>query len=150
MSNATGGTGGGSNTGPRLDARGMPEGAPLKEGFEITPREAKARLAEPGRLLLIDCRTKPEWDLVHVEGSVHIPLDEIEARHDEVEPDPGQQVAIICHHGVRSMKAALALRALGHPDVVSVAGGIELWSLAADPTVPRYERGPGVLRLLGR
>jgi adenylyltransferase/sulfurtransferase len=82
---------------------------------------------------------------------VHVPLSELEKRHDEIEPAPGQQVAILCHHGVRSLKATHALRAL-RKDLAqcrSVAGGIELWSRAADPAVPRYERGPGVLRLVG-
>jgi rhodanese-related sulfurtransferase len=133
-----------------LDARGLPAGYTLKEGLEVSPRETKAAMGEPSKVLLLDCRTQPEWDLVHVEGAIHIPLDQIEQRHDEIELEPGQQLAVICHHGVRSMKAALALRALGHPNAVSVAGGIELWSLAADPSVPRYERGPGVLKLLGK
>ncbi|MBL8962643.1 MAG: rhodanese-like domain-containing protein [Phycisphaerae bacterium] len=126
----------------------MPAGATLREGLEITPRQAKSRFETPGRLVLVDVRTKPEWDLVHIPGSVHIPLDEIERRHDEIDRAPDQELAILCHHGVRSMKAALALRALGHAGAVSVAGGIELWSLAADPSIPRYERGPGVLRLV--
>jgi rhodanese-related sulfurtransferase len=137
-------------TSPGLDGRGLPTGYVLKEGLEVSPRETKAAMTDPSKVLLVDCRTQPEWDLVHVTGSVHIPLDQIEQRHDEIELEPGQQLAVICHHGVRSMKAALALRALGHPSAVSVAGGIELWSLAADPAVGRYERGPGVLRLLGK
>ena len=143
------GTGSGSGHGPaKLDARGLPQGTELKEGFEISPRDAKT-MVESGKALLLDVRTQPEWDLVHVKGSVHIPLDQIEKRYDEIELAPGQELAVLCHHGVRSLKAALALRALGHPKAISVAGGIELWSLAADPNVPRYERGPGVLRLLG-
>lgn len=126
-----------------LDARGMPKGAALREGYEITPREAMAGVRD-GSLVLVDCRTQAEWDFVHVAGSVHVPLDEIERRHDEIDVREGQRVAVICHHGVRSLKATLALRQLGHPACVSVAGGIDLWSLAADPSVRRYERSNGV------
>lgn len=139
---------GGSMAG--LDARGLPQGYVLREGIEISPRDAKTKLHTEGRMLLVDVRTTPEWDLVHIPGSLHIPLDQIEERHDEIELLPGQELAVLCHHGVRSLKAALALRALGHPGAVSVAGGIELWSQAADASVPRYERGPGVLRLVGK
>lgn len=135
---------------PPLDSRGLPTGYELKQGLEVTPREIKSALADPSRVLLVDVRTQPEWDLVHVPGSIHIPLDQIEQRHDEIDLAPGQQLAVICHHGVRSLKGALALRALGFPHAVSVAGGIELWSLSADPDIPRYERGPGVLKLLGK
>ncbi|MCC6427590.1 MAG: rhodanese-like domain-containing protein [Phycisphaerales bacterium] len=135
---------------PNLDNRGLPIGFTLKPGLEISPRDAKARLETPGAMVMVDCRTQPEWDLVHIPGTIHIPLDQVEERHDEIELKPGQELAILCHHGVRSLKAALTLRALGHPNAVSVAGGIELWSLAADTNIPRYERGPGVLRLLPR
>ena len=131
----------------KLDDRGVPVGYNFKPQYERTPRDARASIAA-GAALLIDCRTKEEFELVHIPGSVHIPLHELEDRIDEIEPAQGQEVLVICHHGVRSMKAALALRQHGHPDAKSVAGGIELWSLAADHSVPRYERGPGVLRLI--
>lgn len=126
-----------------LDERGLPVGYAFRPEYEVSPREAKARLtAAAPDILLIDCRTQPEWDLVHLPGSILIPLADIEARADEIEPAPGQTVAVICHHGVRSMRAALALRQLGHPSAMSVAGGIDAWSLGADPTIVRYERGP--------
>lgn len=131
-----------------IDGRGLPTGTTLRPD-EVSPRDAKA-MADAGRALLVDVRTREEWDLVHVPGSVHVPLGELEKRHDEIEPAPGQEVAVICHHGVRSLKAVHTLRAL-RADLAgcrSVAGGIELWSLAADTAVPRYERGPGVLRLV--
>lgn len=128
-----------------LDDRGLPAGYPFKPDLELTPRDAMHLLRE-GKLLLIDCRTHPEFDYVHIDGSVLIPLDEIERRASEVEPDPGQQVAVLCHHGVRSMRATLALRALGVPGCLSVAGGIDAWSLGADAAVKRYERSGGVIR----
>lgn len=128
---------------------GLPRGYQFKPEYELTPRMVKARLDEaPMSVLLIDCRTQPEWDLVHVPGSVHIPLDEIEERAEEARPEPGQVVALICHHGVRSLRAALALRALGVPGAMSVAGGIECWALTADPRLKRYERTGGVCRPL--
>jgi rhodanese-related sulfurtransferase len=117
----------------------------LRPGLEITPRDAKAKL-EAGSLLLIDCRTQEEWDAVHVAGSVHIPLHELEQRVDEVLAKPGQQVAVLCHHGVRSLKGALALRQIGFPLAQSVAGGIDLWSIAADARVVQYDRDASGLR----
>lgn len=117
---------------------------------EILPKDAAA-LAASGSALIVDVRTGPEWDLVHLPGSVHVPLDELESRHDEIEPRPGQDVLVLCHHGRRSLVAALALRNLGREELRtarSIFGGIELWSRDADPAVPRYERGPGVLRIV--
>ncbi len=121
---------------------------PINPQMELTPQQTKLLLDE-GKLLLIDCRTPAEFELVHVAGAQLLPLDQIESRHDEVEPEPGQTVAVMCHHGVRSLKAAHALRALGHGNVMSVAGGIDLWSLQVDKSVGRYERSTGVPRFVG-
>jgi rhodanese-related sulfurtransferase len=118
---------------------GLPESYPFKPEYELTPKYVHDAVAQ-NRVLLIDCRTREEFDFVHVPGSVHIPLDEIERRADEVVSAPGQEVAVICHHGVRSMRAALALRALGQPRAMSVAGGIDAWSQGVDPGIKRYER----------
>jgi adenylyltransferase/sulfurtransferase len=43
-----------------------------------------------------------------------------------------------CKAGVRSLKAAKALKKMGFENVKSMAGGIEEWSESIDPTVPRY------------
>ncbi len=131
------------------DTAGLPPGYVLRPELELTARQVKGMLdAGTPRVLIVDVRTQPEWDAVHLKGAVHIPLDEVERRADEIELNPGQTLAVICHHGVRSLKASLALRALGFPAAMSIAGGMDAWSLGADPTVARYERGPGGVRLL--
>jgi len=127
---------------------GLPPGYQLKPGLEISPREASEKLRRD-EVTLIDCRTAPEWEIARVEPAIHVPLGEIEARAEDIREEAerrGKPVAVICHHGVRSLKAALALRALGVPGAVSVAGGIEAWSQAIDPSVPRYERSGDACR----
>ncbi len=128
---------------PGLDARGLPPGYPFKPDLEMTPREAMAALAREDAVLF-DVRTIEEWRVSRVEGAVHIPLHELESRFGEVEDaadeKPGKPVAFLCHHGVRSLKASLFARERGIEGARSVAGGIDLWSLAADASVPRYER----------
>jgi rhodanese-related sulfurtransferase len=140
-----------------LDSRGLPAGQRLHPDFEISPRDAAQLLASaPTKTVLVDCRTDEEFALVRVPGSIHLPFHELEARAVELEIDDGAQVLVICHHGVRSMKAALALRAMSAAGAAptstatarSIAGGIDLWSLAVDPSIPRYERGPGGSRIV--
>ncbi len=128
---------------PRLDARGLPHGYPFKPDWEITPRDAKAALDAPGEdaPLLLDCRKPEEWETARIQGAVLIPMGEIERRLDELEDEAGgrdRPIVVHCHHGVRSMKVAGLLRAVGFTNVRSMAGGIELWSMAVDATVPRY------------
>jgi rhodanese-related sulfurtransferase len=125
---------------PALDARGLPPGYPFKPDLEITPREVRDRLARgPGAVLLIDCRTPGEHATARIAGARLIPMDELPRRVEEIEDAVGEDTALVihCHHGVRSLRAALFLRGKGL-EAKSMAGGIELWSLDIDPAVPRY------------
>ena len=47
-------------------------------------------------------------------------------------------MACLCHHGVRSQQVAYFLADRGYEQVVNVAGGIDAWSVQADPAIPRY------------
>lgn len=122
-----------------LDDRGLPPGYPLKPEWELTPRQIKAAMAEPESIVLIDCRRQGEWDTARIAGARLIPLDELAARLPEIEAlaDGDSTIAIHCHHGVRSLKAAAFLRQHGI-HAYSMAGGIDLWSAAVDASVPRY------------
>jgi rhodanese-related sulfurtransferase len=53
--------------------------------------------------------------------------------------DPSAKTIVLCHHGVRSMNAAMFLAGeKGFTDVYNVTGGIDAYSLGADASVPRY------------
>jgi rhodanese-related sulfurtransferase len=128
---------------PKLDARGLPVGYTLKPDWEVTPRDAKAKLHQPEatRPVLLDCRRPEEWAFNRIDGAVHIPMNEIEARLDELDEltnNRQRPIIVQCHHGVRSLRVTATLRAHGFKDVVSLAGGIDLWSMDVDPSVPRY------------
>jgi rhodanese-related sulfurtransferase len=127
-------------SGSPVDAEGLPRGYPFRAAYEITAREAKRLLDAGGdAIVIIDVRTVPEWEHAHVPGSILIPLDEIERRADEVAPAPGQMVACLCHHGVRSAQVAGFLEQRhGFASVTNFSGGIDAWSVQVDATVPRY------------
>lgn len=118
--------------------------ARVNPSFEVSPAAAKAAL-DAGRAVIIDVRTAAEWECVRLPGTTLIPLDAIAHRADEIEVEPGQDVLVLCHHGRRSLDAMHVLRASGRPELAnakSIAGGIEAWALEADPSLPRYVRGP--------
>ena len=124
---------------PPLDANGLPQGKRLNDDWEISPRETK-RLFDADEIVLIDCRRDEEFDAVRIEGVELYPLDEIGAMIDDLEEHRGKPIVIHCHTGVRSLKAAAFLRAQGFDDAKSMAGGIELWSIDVDQSVPRYTK----------
>lgn len=52
--------------------------------------------------------------------------------------DPARPVAVLCHHGGRSLRVAHFLAHNGFEHVANLAGGIDAWALERDPAVPRY------------
>jgi rhodanese-related sulfurtransferase len=104
---------------------------------QIHPIELKKMLDAGAPVMLLDVRQPEEHEYCALPGSVLIPLGELHARTAEIEPGEAL-VVVYCHHGVRSMSGAAILAHAGLPNVASLTGGIELWSHAVDPTVPRY------------
>lgn len=103
---------------------------------QIQPADLKAALDAGRAVVLLDVRQPEEHALCALPGSVLIPLGELAGRVDEV-PADGRPVVVYCHHGVRSLTGAAILIRAG-VDAVSLAGGIDRWALAVDPSVPRY------------
>lgn len=102
----------------------------------ITPRELKARLERRELLVLLDVRDGWEVALARLDNAVHIPMDEIELRADEL--SPGDPIVVYCHHGVRSAAVAEYLRGLGFAKAVNLAGGIDQWAIQVDSSLRRY------------
>ena len=106
--------------------------------MEIAPQQLAEKLRRGERVWLLDVRHEWEHQLARLPGEALIPLHELPARLDEVRPPEGVEIVCYCHHGMRSLSAAAILRQAGFGNAVSLAGGIDLWSRAIDPSVPRY------------
>jgi len=135
-----------------MSGQDLPEGYPFQRDWEITPREAAEMMRKgPGAIVAIDCRERGEWETARVAGMTLVPLGEIESRIEEIErlASAGGTVAVMCHHGRRSMKAAMLLRQLGVENAMSIAGGIDWWSRSVDATVPRYTKDASGCRVVG-
>jgi rhodanese-related sulfurtransferase len=132
-----------------MDERGLPPGAVIRPEYEVTPRQLEQMLSGQDRPLVLDVRLDSEFRTAQIKGSLHIPLHLLEGRVDEVvDAADGRMVVTLCHHGVRSLKASLFLRQAGVANAMSMAGGIEAWSLAIDSSVPRYERNGEACRVI--
>ena len=90
---------------------------------EVGPARA-LELARDGALLL-DVREPEEWRAGHIEGSVHVPLDDLpRARLPQDVP-----LVAVCRSGNRSGRATAWLSRQG-VDVVNLAGGVAAWQRA--------------------
>jgi rhodanese-related sulfurtransferase len=91
---------------------------------EVTPDQAMDYYRR-GDVVFLDVRTGTEWLGGHIPGAVHIPLDQLSRRYDEL--DPVLETLVICSHGVRSATAGLWLHDIGFERVANVRHGICRW-----------------------
>jgi rhodanese-related sulfurtransferase len=107
----------------------------VEADLEISPQETAA-LMKQGNVKLIDVRTPYEYAIAHIEGC---PLVDEGLAKEIVETWPKDTpIVTICHHGVRSLDAAVYLRHQGFTQVRSMRGGIDVWSQVIDASIPRY------------
>ena len=85
--------------------------------------------------LLLDVREHVELEQAAVDGAVHIPMNEIPERINEI--DREKTVICMCHVGGRSAQVAAYLLSQGFEKVYNLAGGIEAWAHDVDAGVIR-------------
>ena len=107
--------------------------------LETTPQDVKQRLDAGEKIHLVDVREPQEFELARIAGGELIPMRTIPGAFQQLEAKAGVAPLIVfCHHGVRSLNVVHWLREQGVDACQSMAGGIDAWSLAIDPGVPRY------------
>jgi rhodanese-related sulfurtransferase len=104
---------------------------------QIRPSELRERLelAEDAPFLL-DVREPREFAFCRIEGAVSIPLGELPRRAHEL--PAGREIVAICHHGVRSLQAAMFLMQARALTVTNLHGGVAAWAREIDPSMKQY------------
>ena len=105
---------------------------------QINVQQLAVHLAAGQPVCLVDVRQPWEHAIAALPNSILLPLDDLPCWTDEIQPKADALLVVYCHHGVRSLSGAAILERIGFENVVSLAGGIDAWSLHVDPTVPRY------------
>ncbi len=98
--------------------------------------------AVPQDARILDVREDHEWEAGHIDGALHIPLDELPSRVDELDPD--EDLHVICRLGGRSKRAAEWLEGNGYT-AINVTGGMNDWLEAGRPLVSETDGEPTVL-----
>ena len=113
----------------------MAIGVPL----EIDTQTAAQLKADGQKVIFIDVREPNEFAICKIEGAELIPMRQIPAEIQDLESKAEHHMLVVfCHHGMRSLNVVNWLRQQGVEACTSMAGGIDAWSLAIDPSVPRY------------
>ena len=104
---------------------------------QLNVHQLKARLeSADNKPLLLDVREAWEIRLCSLEGSLHIPMGQVPARLNEL--DPQREIVVLCHHGIRSNRVAFFLSHQGYSNVQNLAGGVNAWAREIDNTMSTY------------
>jgi len=111
------------------------------KGISALPLEVPTKMLATLRVegkqhQVLDVREAWELDICRLTDCLHIPLDELAQRVDELPKD--QPIVVVCHTGVRSLKATHFLREAGLVHATNLIGGVEAWATDIDPDMQRY------------
>ena len=76
--------------------------------------------------ILLDVRTKEEYESGYIPGAINIPLSDINENVVSSLPDKSQIILVYCRSGNRSRQASDKLSRLGYTNIIEI-GGINSW-----------------------
>ena len=100
--------------------------------LNITAEEAKKLMDSEKDRIILDVRSREEYDQGHIPGAILIPNTEIEAKAADLLPDKDQLILVYCRSGRRSKLAAQSLADLGYTNIREF-GGILDWPYEVEP-----------------
>ncbi len=100
----------------------------------VTPDALLAALGTDAAPVILDVRTRREYDAGHVPGAIHVPFYTLLVRQDDVPRE--RPVIVYCQHGPRAGVARWALRMAGFTDVRYLDGHMSGWQARGLPQEP--------------
>ena len=94
---------------------------------QISAQEAMTIMEKERGYIILDVRTKEEYDAGHIAGAVNVPLQSITDGKIAALADKNQLILVYCRSGNRSKAASEKLAANGYTNIVEF-GGINQWS----------------------
>ena len=92
----------------------------------ITPSRARALMQGDPAAVILDVRTKQEYDKEHIPGAMLIPDYALQSQAPRALPNKSAQIFVYCQGGSRSQGAAGQLASMGYTNVYDI-GGINSW-----------------------
>ncbi|MPZ66600.1 MAG: rhodanese-like domain-containing protein [Pseudonocardiaceae bacterium] len=99
----------------------------------------------PDDAVLLDVREDDEWAAGHAPQAVHVPMNDVPARLDQISSAAGdERLHVICRSGGRSAQVTAYLAQAGWK-AVNVDGGMKAWAASARPMVAEASGEPRVI-----
>ena len=100
---------------------------------EVTIDEARARLAQNPKAILIDVREDAEWAAGHATDAQHLGKGVLERDIEKKFPDANAEIIMYCGGGFRSALTCDVAQRMGYKNVASLIGGYKAMVQAGWP-----------------
>ena len=100
---------------------------------EITLDEARARLAQNPKAILIDVREDAEWAAGHAAEAKHLGKGVLERDIEKQFPDTNAEIIMYCGGGFRSALTCDVAQRMGYKNAASLVGGYKAMAQAGWP-----------------
>ena len=106
------------------------------EYSELKAEELHTRMQNGSSPIILDVREDFELEISKIDGAMHIPMNQIPNRINELNPD--MDYVVMCRTGVRSSQICEFLSNQNFQSVANLAGGINEWAKQIDTSLPVY------------
>lgn len=94
---------------------------------DINAEQFALKMKEEENPVVLDVRTKREFDSGHIPGSVHLNMQEVTFGHKLDDLDKDATYLVYCRSGRRSKMACRIMQGKGFKNTYNLAGGILQW-----------------------
>lgn len=101
----------------------------------ISCRDLRKIQEEGDKHVLIDVRDAADYEAGHIEGSIHVPLRELEGNIESLVPDKDEYVIVIGEERGLAPETHEQLKAKGYSKTEFLLGGFDEWCKPAEPDV---------------
>ena len=101
----------------------------------LTASEVNQAITSGTKVCLLDVRTPAEYESAHVDGSVLMPLDQLDTKAAAAAAEGAGLRVVLCQGGIRAAKALAQLQAAGTDGWTVLDGGVNAWKAEGLPLV---------------
>ena len=93
----------------------------------VSAEEAHKLICENKEFIILDVRTKEEYDKGHIPGAKLIPVEVIPTKVDQLDKYKDKPVLVYCASGAKSPVAIITLENNGFKNIYNLSSGISSW-----------------------
>ena len=105
---------------------------------EVSAAQVKADLDAGKKFILLDVRSKEEFDAGHLPNAMHVSRGLLEFKIGNVIPNKNAAIILYCRTDARSALATHVLNQMGYVNAKNMAGAFKAWGMAGYPVYNRH------------